>query len=52
VASDHDGVRRVIESVVLMPIHIQPVTQAEQDIKVLFTLDDDHSLLADIVKAG
>ena len=53
---------------VLMPIHIhfkdktipqyKPVTQAEQDIKLLspaepkdVTLDDDRSLLADIVKA-
>ena len=53
---------------VLMPIHIhfkdktipqyKPVTQAEQDIKILspaepksVTLDDDRSLLADIVKA-
>lgn len=61
---DRNRIKRV-----LMPVHIhfkdktipqyKPVTQAEQDIKLLspdepkdVTLDDDHTLLADIVKAG
>ena len=62
---DKNHVKRV-----LMPIHIhtkgtaippqyRPVTQGEQDIKLMspvepkdVTLDDDHTLLADIVKAG